>query len=90
MLTGPLSSITGRKSRGCAVSVAMAVYRGLATVRNVLIGERNSRIGNGGGGLTEKLKVCRSNVAFLCSQNHRFRPLKPRKNLANLAKGYHR
>ena len=90
MLTGPLSSITGRKSRGCAVSVAMAVYRGLATVRNVLIGERNSRIGNGGGGLTEKLKVCRSNVALLCSEKRRSWGRKPRKDLVNLVKGYHR
>ena len=49
-----------------AVSVVMAVYRGISTVRNVLTGERNSRIGNVGGGLTEKLKVCRSNVALLC------------------------
>ena len=50
-----------------AVSVAMAVDLGLATVRNVLIGERNSRIGNVVVGLTENLKVCRSNVALLCS-----------------------
>jgi hypothetical protein len=50
-----------------ANGVAIPVCLDIATVRNVLIGERNSRIGNGGGGLTEKLKVCRSNVALLCS-----------------------
>jgi hypothetical protein len=73
-----------------ANSAAMPVCLGTDTVRNVPIGERNSRIGNVAGGLTKKRKVCRSNVALLCSENRRSWHRKPRKDLANLAKVYHR
>ena len=79
-----------KKILSSAVSVVIDVCRGISTVRNVLISERNCRIGNVGGRLTEKPKACRSNVTLLCSEKRRSWPQKPRKDLANLAKGYHR
>ena len=87
------SSRDARRARSCA---AMQGLRGRARSRPYILPEvcrepqKAVEPGTPKAALRQKAKKCRSKLTFLCSENCPSWPRKPRKNLASLARRYHR